>query len=77
MRSMGTKALRNKQRQREMEIAALNIPIMRNGRVLVPGTRDFQRVIKSMAEMLSEEELESLRGFKDGRKKRRARSGSG
>src|SRR5262245_14167181 len=38
---MGTKARRNNQRQREMEIAALNIPIIRNGQVLAPGSRNY------------------------------------
>jgi hypothetical protein len=71
MRFMGTKALRNKRRQREMEIAALNIPIVGNGQVLAPGSRDDQRHIKIMAEMLSEEELASLRAFKKDKEKGR------
>jgi hypothetical protein len=68
---MGTKALRNKQRQREMEIAALIIPTIRNGRVLAPGSRDYQRHVKIIAEMLSEEELASLRAFKKDKAKGR------
>ena len=71
MRFMGTKVLRNKRRQREMEIAALNIPIVGNGQVLAPGSRDYQRHIKIMTEMLSEEELASLRAFKKDKEKGR------
>jgi hypothetical protein len=57
---MGTKALRNKRRQREAKIAALDIPVAGNGETLEPGTPEYQRVIKTLAETLSNEELEGL-----------------
>jgi hypothetical protein len=57
---MSTQALRNKRRQREAKIAALNIPVSSNGKTLEAGTPEYQRVIKTLADTLSNEELEGL-----------------
>src|SRR5882724_429813 len=68
---MGTKAQRNRQRQRELEIAARATLSGKRCR-LTPGTPEYQRMIKSMAEMLSDEELDGLLGPKEAMKKSRA-----
>ena len=62
LRVMGTKASRNRLRQREQEFAAVIPHVHRNGKTFAPGTREYQEAIRMMAEMLSDEEAQAIFG---------------
>jgi hypothetical protein len=57
---MGTKASRNRLRQREREFAAANPRFISNGKTLTPDMPEYHRVIREMAETLSDEEAAPL-----------------
>jgi len=59
---MGTKASRNRLRQREQEFAAVIPCVRRNGETFLPGTREYQKAIRMMAETLSDEEAQAIFG---------------
>jgi hypothetical protein len=60
LRVMGTKASRNRLREREREFAAAFPRIRRGGKTFAPGTREYQRVTRMMAETLSDEEARPI-----------------
>jgi len=59
---MGTKASRDRLRQREQEFAAVIPHVRRNGKTFLPGTREYQKTIRMMAETLSDEEAQAIFG---------------
>jgi len=60
--AMSTEAGRNRLRQREQEFAAIIPQVRRNGKTFLPGTREYQKAIRMMAEMLSDEEAQAIFG---------------
>jgi hypothetical protein len=62
LRVMGTKASRDRLRQREQEFAAVIPHIRRGGKTFTPGTREYLAAIRMMAEMLSDDEARAIFG---------------